>query len=306
MNIHGAFLEAKCRDLVESVQGWHLASYKYPVNWQGESSELDVRADAQHGLTRVSLLIECKKNNRELTEWVFLRKRRVFTATPSMVVHLRLQVDAAGRLGLARRAMEAFPWMSVVADDGRETRGDYRTFRDRRLKTKTANSAIYDAARQVSLAYRAIVTEESRKANGAIHESMIPYYPRTLVFVPLIVTTARLHVCDFDPKDVDPASGELPWAKAALTEVAHLRYEFTLPASLQWPTDDLGPGDFPDWTEPGIRQWIGIVNSAYFEAFLQHYADNLNSWQHMPPFPDKIGDGAAASAPEPSPHPAAP
>ncbi len=300
INIHGAFFEAWCRDLVDRIPGWSLAYYKYPVKWGSEASELDVRADLQVGLTRVSLLIECKKGNPELTEWVFLRKRRVFTATPSLVANLQLEVDAAGRVRLATSAMKGFPWMSTVADDGRETRKDYRRYTDMGTKTKTSSTAIYDAAKQVSIAYRAIVSEESSRANRQVPEVIVAHTPRDLVFLPVIVTTARLHVCDFDPKDVDPASGELPWDRAALTEVTHLRYEFTLPAALQWPTESLGQGDFPDWTEPGIRQWIGVVNSAYFERFLLHYAEHMESWVHMRPFPDQP-DAATESVPESEP-----
>src|SRR5260370_28635020 len=129
INIHGAFLEAWCRELVGRVRGWSLRYYKYPVSWQDESS--DVRADTQAGLFRLSLLIECKKANPELTNWVFLRKRRVAANPLSMVANLKLQVDAAGRVGLAARTFEPFPWTSAIADDARETRGDYRSYTDK-------------------------------------------------------------------------------------------------------------------------------------------------------------------------------
>jgi hypothetical protein len=33
INIHGAFLESWCRDVVGRVQGWSLAYYNYPVEW---------------------------------------------------------------------------------------------------------------------------------------------------------------------------------------------------------------------------------------------------------------------------------
>src|SRR5450759_452410 len=125
INIHGAFLEAWCRDLVDRVPGWSLRYYNYPVEWLSDETSLDVRADCQIGLQRISLLIECKKNNPDLTEWVFFRKRRVFTGSPSSLFHLGLQIDAAGRVTVGEAAFRGFPLMSVVAEDGRETRGNY-------------------------------------------------------------------------------------------------------------------------------------------------------------------------------------
>lgn len=84
INIHGAFFEAWCRDVVSRVPGWALTYYKYPVEWprfhgylRGQETSLDLRADCWSGHNRVSLLIECKNRNPELTEWVFFPKRHV-------------------------------------------------------------------------------------------------------------------------------------------------------------------------------------------------------------------------------------
>ncbi len=287
LNIHGAFFEAWCRDLVDRVPGWSLRYYNYPVDWLGDESALDVRADSQVGLQRLSFLIECKKNNPDLTEWVFFRKRRVFTASPTPVYHAQLIVNAEGAVSPGETSFRGFPWTSVVAEDGRETRGNYRAYK-KDDKTKTSNRDITEAARQVCLAYRAITGEETRSAGRSIDKSMINTYPRWLIFVPIIVTTARLHVCDFQPPDVDPKTGELPLDRAKLTEVTHLRFEYPMPRSLQWDAMPPKPGDdLPDWSEPMTRQWVGIVNAAYFEPFLTHYAEHWHKGIHMPAFPDQ-------------------
>jgi hypothetical protein len=293
INIHGAFLESWCRNVEGRVQGWSLAYYNYPVEWpefngyvRGQESSLDLRADSQQDLSRVSLLIECKRANPELTDWVFFRKRGVYEATPSLVYQLDFSVDAAGRVTVREALLRGFPWKSVVAEDGRETRGNYLEHKAKGDKTRTSSSAIHDAARQVSLAYRSITQEETRTAPRQINEASLPHYPRRHIFVPVIVTTARLFVCEFDPNDVDPMSGELPLDKATLSEVTHLRYEYALPPALQWPADPAAQKDNPDWREASIRQWIAIINAAHFEQFLQHYATHLKDGVHMAPFPD--------------------
>lgn len=169
----------------------------------------------------------------------------------------------------------AFPWDSEVAEDGRETRGNYMAYKDRRDKTRTSSNSIFEAARQVCLAYRAIAHEETEAANRTITTDMVPFHARQYTFVPVIVTTARLHLCEFAPEDVSPISGSLPLDRARLREVSHLRYEFALPPALQWEGSPSIEKDSPDWREPYIRQWITVINAAHFEAFLEQYAHRV-------------------------------
>jgi len=291
INIHGAFFEAWCRDVVSRAPGWSVTHYNYPVEWprfkdgqRGQESSADLIAEWRQQLFRLSFVIECKKNNPDFTEWVFFPKRGIYTSTPSRVYQLKLQVDAAGRVSIGEKALGPFPWMSVVAEDGRETRADYLAYR-KNDKTRTSNAAITDAARQVALAYRAIGDEVAEDAVRGVTPEEVPFHERDHVVVPIIVTTARLHVCEFSPADVDPRSGELPLDKAKLREVTHLRYEYALPPALQWQTSPSAKNE-RDWREGTIRQWIAVINSRYFEAFLKHYAAHLNEWVHMTPFPD--------------------
>jgi hypothetical protein len=189
INIHGSFFEAWCRDIVSRVSGWSLAYYHYPVEWpefngfvRGHESSLDLRADWRSGNDRVALLIECKQRNPDLTEWVFFRQRGIYTATPTPAFQLNLNVDAAGRVTVDHGVTGPFPWTSVVADGGRETRGDYVAYK-KGDKTRTTSHAIDDAARQVCLAYRAIVREKGRTAARTIPVSLIPFQVRRQFFV---------------------------------------------------------------------------------------------------------------------------
>jgi hypothetical protein len=286
INIHGAFFEAWCRHIVESTVGCTLSYHNYPVEWpertaqmRGDETELDIRADVREGDALITLLIECKKNNPELTEWVFFPKRQVRDDEPSQVYALNTVPDAASHWSVTPR-FERFRWASPVAEDGRETRGNYLDLKNEARKTRTSNDAISSAARQVCTAYRAITHQESSSAQNRLPvlegPALLTHY-RWQRFVPIIVTTANLHLCEFDAADVSPITGELPWEQARLRKVNHLRYDYPLPPALQW---EQLPGDKPymadpSWREPYVRQRVIVVNAIAFQPLLKSIRDGV-------------------------------
>jgi hypothetical protein len=42
------------------------------------------------------------------------------------------------------------------------------------------------------------------------------------VFLPVIVTSARVFICDFKPEDIDPVTGEIPYSKAQINEEEYI------------------------------------------------------------------------------------
>ena len=60
-------------------------------------------------------------------------------------------------------------------------------------------------------------TKRSRKAS-----SVTPMRWNMQVLLPVIITSAHLVTCDFNPKDVDPNTGEIPFENAQLTEHPYL------------------------------------------------------------------------------------
>src|SRR6266404_6661625 len=78
INIQGYFFESWCRRVVEGKSGWTVVSSNHPVadpHFNNESA-LDLRAHFHHGTYGdMTLLIECKKNNPEFTEWVFFTRK---------------------------------------------------------------------------------------------------------------------------------------------------------------------------------------------------------------------------------------
>jgi hypothetical protein len=92
------------------------------------------------------------------------------------------------------------------------------------------------------------------------------------LFLPIIVTSAQLFTCDFNPDDIDPVSGIIPLCKPVLTERQELLFEYPLPRHLQ------AMPLFPEIAKEGDnldlfnRMHIWVVHSGFFPEFLKNLA----------------------------------
>ncbi len=268
LNIHGLFFERRCQQVIRDVGQWELKATNYPVEFPPtrvplrgkESSSLDIRAEllvkAEQKLT---LLIECKKHNLEFVNWIFFPSVGEHRSSGICQIENR-EVTTHGamfrwcpdiRVGAAKLDF-------VSADEFRETRQPYlpsNGSQEERGKdgkqTKTSNATISEAAHQITLARQAIVMEEAH-ISKALAQNRTP--PRAMPWrrqavVPMIVTTARLWLCRFDPLDVDLGSGEISLSKADLTLwTSPILYEYPVPPHLQ-----LTPADIGSAVETGLQ-----------------------------------------------------
>lgn len=269
------FFERWCQHVVTRAAGWRLDSTNYPVEFpppngpfRGKEGSLDIRASKVIGDRVVSLIVECKKNNPELIDWLFF-KVPPHPLGPGLSFY-QIEKLPKGDGWTIGTSMQTRHSPFDVADEGRETRGDYFAQKDA-TKTKTSNTAIQDAARQVSLARQAVVTEDqgvfSRLTNNP------PW--RIRHYFPAIVTTARLFLCDFDPREIAPATGVIPFDKVSITECSYLVYEYPLPRPLQSAPADETYGYNEGRLDAFTRLHIFVVQSEHFPTFLATFPDKV-------------------------------
>jgi hypothetical protein len=85
--------------------------------------------------------------------------------------------------------------------------------------------------------------------------------------VPVIVTTAKLYLLEFDARDVNAESGTIEAEKVQLAEKNCLVFESPLSRHLQ-----RGPGRFvrpPDELEAVVKFQSIVVQSRFFSRFLE-------------------------------------
>jgi hypothetical protein len=189
---------------------------------------------------------------------------------PFLTSQLRIAARTAGIGWDVQGGVGAATTSYVVADEARETRGSYQDFRDSKAKTKTANNFIADTAYQCCLAAKAIYREERQLLTALASRQNVEAPWATHSFFPVIVTTANLFECEFDPSDVDPPTGTIPLSKPALRPVDEIVYEYPLPRHLQSaPADPVGSA-LSGSASHFWRMHILVVRSTAFATFLEH------------------------------------
>lgn len=217
----------------------------------------------------MTLLVECKKNNPEFIDWIFFSHPNTDRVKhfSGLLINNQPVADIKWVTTSAIAPMISLDW--PITSDAWETRGKYKDYQ-KGDKTKTSNSAITNAAHQIALATRAIFDEELENVKvlaESVPDSEKPYDHQ--IFIPTIVTTAKLYTCDFDPKDISAVTGEIPWNSVKLTEQPYLLYEYPLPAHFKSIPADRVSVLKSGYKDFGTRMDILVVNSEKLPEFLQ-------------------------------------
>jgi len=276
LNIQGTFFERRCQETIKKSR-WDIVSTNYPVEYprhngpfRGEQSTLDIYAQLAKDTILLTILIECKKNNPEFIDWVFFphsdtKRQKHFTG--SLIANNPLEGSGNKWETTAMLSpMISLEW--IPTSDAWETRGNYLKYK-RGDNTKTSNAAISQAAHQIALATKAVYEEElsnSKTLSVRTANAEKPYVQR--IFIPTIVTTAKLFTCKFNSKDIDEKTGEIPFSKVTLEEQPYLLYEYPLPVHFHsTPIDKVGVLKTGN-KEFGTRMDILVVNSSKLSEFL--------------------------------------
>jgi len=276
LNIHGIFFQKLIASHINKSRHAKLISAEYPVEFpsgnrsnRGQESRLDIRARMQSNVnppTSIDLLIECKKANPDFIDWIFFPRIEGLNQQDD-ISFLRAYFVQRDKWNVEYDLISRpFSGMITTADDARETRGNYRDAA-KSTKTKTSNAAISDAAYQIVLATHAIA-EEDATITTKVYERTSIVFP-TSIYLPMIVTTANLFLCDFNPLDTAIETGEIPLSKASLRPVDRLFYEYPVPTHLQVTPDEAFLSvNYLSSRERYVRRYILIVNSKKFEETL--------------------------------------
>ena len=262
LNIQGIFFQRLIASLILKHEKVFYITSEYPVEYpsgntlnKGQESRLDILAQIRsryYQQTAIHLLIECKKANPEFVDWVFFPK--ILTDYyDSNVNYLRLFAMSAndGNSSIKYDVMARHNDTYILADDARETRGSYENVL-KNIKTKTSNASVTEAAYQVVLAAHAYANETSLKLNHA-NSSLSPLSHH--FFLPIIVTTANLYLCKFNPNDTSLQTGEIPFQKVTFERVDRLFYEYAIPPHLQIKPDEWWLAE----KTRDINKYIGVI-----------------------------------------------
>lgn len=281
LNIQGTFFERLCQKIINDHSQWKVVSTNYPVAFPrhtlvGEQSALDIYAQIEKKTILLTLLIECKKNNPEFINWVFfphIKFTNQLKHFSGLLIANKLEDGTQNnwKTTTMLNPMISLKW--TPTSDAWETRGNYQQYKDN-IKTRTSNKAITDAAHQIAIATRCIFEEELDNNKILCVKTAgveMPYVHQ--IFIPVIVTTANLFICKFDPKNINPEFGEIPFTKAHLERQPYVLYEYPLPVHFHSdPLDKAAVLKVKD-KDFGKRMDILVVNSSNLPELLSKLAD---------------------------------
>ena len=115
----------------------------------------------------------------------------------------------------------------------------------------------------------ATVVESTEALARQEADPLIGIYSTLRIYQNVIVTTARLHVCDLDVSKIDINSGELG-DNTEFRVVPYVRFRKQLGASIRNNHQVSTPADLKQ-TIKHRESTIFVVNSAYFKTFLDEY-----------------------------------
>jgi hypothetical protein len=296
INIHGIFFERWCQKTIIESPNWQVKSTNYPVEFppsngfvRGKDSRLDIRAEFRNDELVLTLLIECKKNNPEFINWIFFPhyKFGMMDVIPTINCISNAFVEPPNHSWQCTSLLTRFPSIFKVTDEARETRGSYLEFKSKGKNldqlTKTSNTAITDASMQIALASKAIFLEEinfSKVLADAQPKQAMPY--KHQLFIPAIVTTAKLFVCNFNTTDVSGSTGEIPLDKANIEEYPYLLFEYAMPCYLHSRPLDLVSALSTGGLEQFMRMDILVINSMHFSQVLSTLEKSLTQLAPKP------------------------
>ncbi|HEX9927556.1 MAG TPA: hypothetical protein VGB02_03315 [Pyrinomonadaceae bacterium] len=291
LNIHGVFFERWCAKTINETPNFRVVSTNYsvefplPVNGvRGKESALDIRAEITTHDFLLTLIVECKKNNPDFVDWIFfptqLYRPRILEAP--IIINEPKQKTQIGWEVKNDRTARYFSDIPFT-DESRETKGNYQSIPNNSTKTKTSNAAITEAAYQVSLATQAIFFEELENSKKAADIAGLESRPRysEQVILPVIVTSAKLFVCNFDAGNVDPNTGEIPFEKAELKEHPYLIFDYPLPRHLQYIPHNSLTKRSRYKIESFMQMQIMVVNSAHLQDFLKMIESDAREFRYL-------------------------
>lgn len=242
LNIAGSFFPRRCaKEFRRHPRTWQVIAEEYPVasprpgpkGSQASAADLIVVNPPGRGAI-VCLGVECKKADPRFKEWVFFKKfggdnrfRHASLALTNPKVEQPIRLLREGNL-------------IDLYDFGRELTGQYTKERQTETpSTKTTSQRIQDAAQQAALTVRSLAHElwtriPDRKTKALDWATLNQW----IHFVPLVLTTAKLLVCDFDAGNVDLQSGEISPESVTFEEKRFVLYDYPATGGLAFWSDD--------------------------------------------------------------------
>jgi len=252
-NSSGFPLQIRIAEIVGSSSIWRVLLEEHPWASAETQSEgfIDIIIEGRDPVDFQAMVIECKRVRQ--TSWVFLiPKPSPNERTHARLWHSRHNYKKWNNFGWEDRQTEPKSYESkFCAIQGQE--GGRKT-----LLERTASELVNSIE---SLAYQEKELEERRFQEDPTNYQR--WFQR--VYIPVIVTTAKLIVARFDPSSISLVDGSLP-SNAVFNTVPYVRFRKSLSSSVAYSFQQTLQ-DVHKQTE----RTVFVVNAEGFHDFIENW-----------------------------------
>lgn len=253
INDSGFPMQLGLKYLVESGgTPWRVALSEHP--WRDPASGDDKFLDFVLRSGKEVMVVECKRSRD--TDWIFLRE-----PTGQAPNNERRIARSWVNVVKPNRSVRVNEWCETLIDP-RSPVAQYCVIRKNNQRTQ---ELLEKTAAEVVRAVEALATQD-------LDVSLANNSRLSSLYIPVIVTTARLYVCDVAPKTFDPADGAIPDNDFA--RIGMVRFE----KSLNHPTNYGDASSLEEVAKQAERSVL-IVESGYFLEFLRRWHIEVSDTQ---------------------------
>ncbi|MFC1789488.1 hypothetical protein ACFLYY_00750 [Patescibacteria group bacterium] len=251
-----------------------ILAVKFPFEGSFKGSRMEASPSIFHGLTL--FFIECKRSDPKIKDWIFdkgsgeLRAptffTKIFKETGKDFYGLNNKISRNGSIGkiggkIIQNSDSFFQGIEIKSNMTGVNRNEHETIYKSLLQANHAMNALFCKSKVYPLDIEGLHFPKDKFGK--------------ILFLPIVVTTANLHVAEYDPKNVDLDTGTIKKENISLSEPKpFIVFDFSLPDYLKHSGEeklDLLDNKFVEKMLNVERSTTVIVNSKHWKEFLDDF-----------------------------------
>jgi len=272
LNLHGSFFHRKVINEILAVS-LEVLEKEFPIELNNERTKIDIIASDKN-CTKY-YIIECKKVDNDFKTWVFFQDKKIGDGDKSVVELKSGQptvIDIIRLVGGQNKLLRTFfttvnqSITKSLCYEGFEVKIDYEkdgVINISNIHKALNNNNIEKACNQVLSGSRGYALQQMRR-------SEVTGNGKLAYFIPIVVTTAKLKLCDVEVDNIDLKRGiVIDKERARLKDVDWVIYNYK-PNFMLKEENQIPLLSKPEWLNESVDYLMSvyIVNSESLQKFL--------------------------------------
>jgi hypothetical protein len=199
LNEQGYLFQEICKQMLQNADTkWTVCTDEYPVSFQGQDTKIDIIL-RHEGSVENYVIIECKRANPDYTCWLFAARQSDFKAHPSIFV---LNLNSGELVSSNRRVNPIARIMKMELNVPTDIAHNW-------LEVKESQKGFVSNPQNIETAFAQVLKGISGFAQEVREQKCKTNYIFTTMFIPVVITTAKLYCADYNSTEIDLSTGTI-------------------------------------------------------------------------------------------------